>query len=75
MLSTYKINFASICACVLSVGVENNVTNTHIHTQKKHPKVKFLPLGIGFTDFNFLTFISVFYKAIVYYFIIIKPVF
>ena len=64
-------------ACVLSVGVENNVTSTKKNPKKQenHPKVKFVPLDIGFTDFNFLTFISVFSKAIVYFFIIIKPVF
>lgn len=49
-------------ACVLSVGVENNVTNTK--KNENHPKVKFLPLGIGFTDFKFLTFILYFLKQL-----------
>ena len=67
MLSTYKINFASMCACVLSVGVENNVTSTKkkkTPKQENHPKVKFVPLDIGFTDFNFLHLFLYFLKQL-----------
>ena len=64
MLSTYKINFASMCACVLSVGIENNVTNTHIHTKKTTQKLSFYLWVLGLLILIFLHLFLYFLKQL-----------